>query len=323
MNQKILNEVLSQFAEKRHLHEAEEVRRLEEIKQRHSELNRLLEQRHEMVMGSVRDAFLGEEAQAAEARMAEYNRAIAEGLRRCGYPADYLAPIQDCPQCGDTGFYYDAGSVRRSCECLKKAYLATISTQEEAIAGGASFETFDLKRFPNEKLPGKEVTQRAYAKTVRDKCFQFAHSIPDGACKTLLLFGGSGLGKTFLLHCVEQEVRTRGVDTLYVTAYDLLMALKTAFFSNLGDGAADYFNVSLLLIDDLGMEPLIENVTVEQIYNLLNSRIARGLATAISTNLPLTDLKKRYTERITSRLMDINSSQHIQFLGRDIRLVND
>lgn len=323
MDQRILKEILAQYEEKRRAHEAEEARRREEIAKKHPDLNCLLEQRHEMVMGSVRDAFLGEQAQTAEARMAEYNRAIAEGLRRCGYPADYLAPIQDCPQCGDTGFYYDAGSVRRPCECLKKAYLAALSTQEEAGRGEACFANFDENRFPQEPLPGSDVTQREYMRVVREKCLRFAQNVPQGRCKTLLLHGGSGLGKTFLLHCIEQEARARGVDTLYATAYDLLMALKTAYFSYGGDSAADYFEVSLLLIDDLGMEPLMENVTVEQIYNLLNSRLTRGLPTAISTNLSRTELQQRYTERVSSRLLDSRTGQAIAFYGRDIRLVKE
>ena len=160
-------------------------------------------------------------------------------------------------------------------------------------------------------------------RVVREKCLRFAQNVPQGPCKTLLLHGGSGLGKTFLLHCIEQEARARGVDTLYATAYDLLMALKTAYFSYGGDSAADYFDVSLLLIDDLGMEPLMENVTVEQIYNLLNSRLTRGLPTAISTNLSRTELQQRYTERVSSRLLDSRTGQAIAFYGRDIRLVKE
>ena len=54
----------------------------------------------------------------------------------------------------------------------------------------------------------------------------FMYPAEDGRVKTLLLHGGSGLGKTFLLGCVEAAVREKGVDTLYTTAYDLLNELK-------------------------------------------------------------------------------------------------
>ena len=158
-------------------------------------------------------------------------------------------------------------------------------------------------------------------RVVRDRCAQYAAGVPDGKVKTLLLHGGSGLGKTFLLGCVEAAVRERGVDALYTTAYDLLNELRNAFFSRSGDSVTAFFDVPLLLIDDLGMEPLMENITVEQIYNLLNARLTRGLYTAVSTNLSREEVRSRYTERFTSRLLDTRSGAALHFQGKDIRLV--
>ena len=39
----------------------------------------------------------------------------------------------------------------------------------------------------------------------------------------------------------------------------------------------------------------------------------------LSTNLSLTDLQARYTERILSRLLDKQACQVLRFLGKDIR----
>ena len=64
-----------------------------------------------------------------------------------------------------------------------------------------------------------------------------------------------------------------------------------------------------------------ENITVEQLYHLLNARLSRGLYTAVSTNLSRVDLKNRYTERVSSRLLDTRSSLAIPMLGKDIRLI--
>jgi len=156
---------------------------------------------------------------------------------------------------------------------------------------------------------------------IRNKCLSYAENVPHGPIKTLLLHGGSGLGKTYLLHCIGHYARERGVDTLYVTAYDLLMDLKNAYFSRTGENAREYFEAELLLIDDLGMEPLMEGVTVEQIYHLINSRLSSGLYTAISTNFTRVELQKRYTERLSSRLLDVRTSLALPFLGKDIRLM--
>ena len=74
-----------------------------------------------------------------------------------------------------------------------------------------------------------------------------------------------------------------------------------------------------MLLDDLGTEPLIENVTVEELFNLINERQNARKCTVLSTNLTLNEIKTRYTERILSRLRDAHACQTLQFLGRDIR----
>ena len=75
----------------------------------------------------------------------------------------------------------------------------------------------------------------------------------------------------------------------------------------------------MLMLDDLGSEPLMQNITVEQLFHLVNERQRRGLSTVISTNLTLPELKDRYTERIVSRLNDPKNCQIIVLEGRDLR----
>lgn len=319
MDNQVLSAILAEYALKRENNEREEARREEEIREKHPRLFALVQQRHDMILSAVRAGLSGVPADP-EGEMAAYNQRIAEALRIAGYPADYLAPVCDCALCRDTGYVYE-NNRRVPCQCLKKAYQEA-AQQSESGQEEQSFAAFDLNRFPDEPLPGTDVTQRDYMAIVRDKCLAFAKGVPNGQIKTLLLHGGSGLGKTYLLNCVGREARSRGVDALFVTAYDLLMALKTAYFSRTGETAQEYFDATLLLIDDLGMEPLMEGVTVEQIYNLLGSRVSRGLYTAITSNLNRTQLKEKYTERVSSRLLDTRSAMAIPFLGKDIRLIH-
>ena len=82
---------------------------------------------------------------------------------------------------------------------------------------------------------------------------------------------------------------------------------------------ADMMRTPLLLLDDLGTEPLMNNITVTQLFNLLNERQMAGRHTVISTNLSLSELKDRYTERITSRLLDGRDCRRLTFIGEDIR----
>lgn len=321
MDNRILADVLAAYEQKRRDNEQEESRRQAEIRECCPELSQLIRERHEFVLRSVRSAF-AEDALQPENMMADYNSRIAQGLKAYGYPADYLAPVCQCALCQDQGYVYE-NALRKPCDCLKRAYTAALAQAGRSMQGEETFASFDEARFPEEPLPGMGVTQREYMRAVRNKCRTYADGIPHGPVKTLLLHGGSGLGKTYLLNCVGNAAREKGVDALYVTAYDLLMALKTAYFSRTGETAQEYFDAPLLLIDDLGMEPLMENITVEQIYNLLNARLIRGLYTAVSTNLSRVELKQKYTERLSSRLLDTRTGMEIPFFGKDIRLLKE
>ena len=316
MDRQAWDQTEAAFLRLQHENEREEARRRREIAEMIPEADKLLTARHEMILSSVRSAFRSAAGQNPEETMRAYNEKIAALLTSRGYPADYLSPVCRCPVCGDTGFVYDQG-VRRPCACFLQAYQAALGE----TGGGETFASFDESRFPASPLPGTDVTQREYMRVVRDRCALFARGVPEGPIKTLLLHGSSGLGKTFLLHCVADAAREKGVDTLCVTAYDLLMDLKSAYFSRTGETASEYFDAALLLIDDLGMEPLIENVTVEQIYNLLNARLSRGLYTAVSTNLSREELGARYTERVASRLLDTRNGMALHLQGKDIRLL--
>lgn len=321
MDNQVLARVTEEYERRQRANQQEEERRRREIAQSHPELDRLLTERHQMILRSVRGAFSGGAGPDPERAMAEYNRKIAALLAEKGYPTDYLSPVCACPLCGDTGNVYE-GPVQRRCKCFQAVYQKALSESGQGSREQASFARFDETRFPDAPLPGTDVTQRRYMRVVRDKCAAFAEGVPGGKIKTLLLHGHSGLGKTFLLGCVETAVREKGVETLYTTAYDLLEVLRNAYFSRT-DSAQGYFDVPLLLIDDLGMEPLMENITVEQIYNLLNARLLRGLYTAMSTNLSREELRSRYTERVISRLLDTRTGMAIAFQGKDIRLIRE
>lgn len=330
MDNHILSGLLAQYEQRRQQNAQEGARRSAEIARLHPDLTALMEKRHRMVLQSVMNLFPAEN-QDPEKIMAEYNQKIAAMLLDRGYPADYLSPIVQCETCRDTGYFYNAASQQEMCPCLKNAYHAALSKEGGELEKEHTFENFDASRFPADPLPGTDVTQREYMEIIRQKCLSFAENVPFGRIRTLLLHGGSGLGKTYLLHCIGHHARSRGVDTMYATAYDLLMALKNAYFSRdgfsrdgfsrTGESAQEYFDAQLLIIDDLGMEPLMEGVTVEQIYHLINARLTKGLYTAISTNLSRVELKQRYTERVSSRLLDPRTGLTIPFLGKDIRLM--
>ena len=72
-----------------------------------------------------------------------------------------------------------------------------------------------------------------------------------------------------------------------------------------------------ILIDDLGTEQVLNNVTIPYLLELLTERTDK--VTIITTNLSALDLEQRYGQRIVSRLLDKKLSYPLIFKGNDLR----
>ena len=270
-------------------------RRQEEACGRCPGLKQLLDARHGTVMQGVRASLLARSKQPGDLarQMADLNGRIAQTLQKGGFPADYLQPVYTCPLCRDEGYVYDPS--RRMCRCMEQELTRRLLA-ENGLDGNQSFESFDETLYddqPNER----GLSPRDLAISNRSIAQRYADTYPDTATRDLLVMGKSGLGKTFLLQCIARR----------------------AYRENDSGLLAPVMDAPLLLIDDLGTEPLMNNVTVTQLFNLLNERQLAGRHTVISTNLNPRELQERYTERIASRLLDESSCARLGFVGGDIR----
>ena len=296
-------------------------RRTDEACQRCPGLRELLDKRHMAVVTGVRTSLLTpvkDPAVNAElpSAMARINEQIAAALRQGGLSADTLQPIYDCPLCRDEGYVYQP--TRRMCSCMSRELTNRMLAESGLGDDRETFERFDESLFSDEPGTGG-VSQRQAASMARKVCQAYADSFPGVTPPNLLITGKSGLGKTFLLHAIARRVADRGEMPVYTSAYHLLEVARKAYMENDSGVLGEYMTAPLLLIDDLGTEPLMQNVTVTQLFNLLNERHAAGLHTVISTNLKLAELKERYTERIASRLSDESDWRILLLLGDDLR----
>ena len=109
------------------------------------------------------------------------------------------------------------------------------------------------------------------------------------------------------------------MNVLLISAYKFHEIARKAYMT--GDSAPmeDLLSADVLMIDDMGAEPLMENITIVQWFNLINERQLRRKGTIISTNLMEDELRRRYTERIASRLLGGMGCKLIQFAGDDVR----
>ena len=319
MREDLLNELENEYAQLRADNERTEEMRKEKIRMEQPHIYALIKEREDIVFGTLRIIANGKKQRAEDLpeRMEKLNVQIRTLLTEKGYPADYLAPVYRCLLCKDTG--KTGETVREPCECLKKEYQKKLRAKIGLSGARAeTFETFDASVFPDEKIAGLDFTQREMMQLYRTVCEKWANEYPGAEYRDLLLTGSTGLGKTFLLRAMAERLIERNINVLMISAYKMLEILRKSYFEN-DDGAAELLDADVLMIDDLGSEPLMQNVTVEQLFNLLNERQNRGLSTVISTNLEMSKFRERYTERIASRLRDSRSCKVISLLGKDIR----
>ena len=318
MREELLKELETEYDRIRAENERTEDARKEKIRTERPEIHALVRERQELVHRGLR-AILdkNEAADRIPEKMMKLTAEIREKLTDAGFPEDYLAPVYRCPICKDTGRVGEL--IREPCECLKKAYQKKLrekiglkSDRQE------TFETFDLSVFPDDLLPGRNYSQRQQMDIARDDCQEWANRFPEVESRNLLLTGKSGLGKTFLLHAIAERLIERDVNVLIISAYKMLEIVRKAYFSN-EETTDEITDTDVLMIDDLGSEPMMQNVTVEQLFNLLNERQNKGLSTIISTNLTMEELQNRYTERIASRLRERHYWKVITLEGKDIR----
>ncbi len=233
------------------------------------------------------------------------NKEEAEVLLHYGMPADYLKPCFRCAKCEDTGY---VGKVQRSiCSCMRQRVMQ-LKYADSRINDLERFETFRTDIFSDEK-------QRKATMMGRDICQQYAEAFP--MARGLLLMGGTGLGKSFLLNAVAHRVSARGYGVLKMTAYGLISEVMASF--KRGGELPDFLEPDLLVIDDLGAEPMISNVTREQMLAILSERQSAGKPTAMATNLSVEALQN-YGERFFSRLVAPRNTFVIQLTGKDLRI---
>ena len=143
-----------------------------------------------------------------------------------------------------------------------------------------------------------------------------------GDKKNLLLYGLTGLGKTHLSAAIAARLIRRGYDVVYETAINLFGTFeRERFMRDDRNGRREserYFDCDVLIIDDLGTE-LSNQFTATVLFNVINTRLCRGSATIINTNLSQKEIRERYDGRTSSRIF--GEFRPLPFVGTDYRLL--
>lgn len=234
-----------------------------------------------------------------------------------GYPADYLEMQYDCPLCRDTGFIDGA-----RCACFKKASIDLLYSEYSIshVLEKENFRNFSFDWYSD--TIQNELTGRTERQTARDAVMRAKHFISNAGRpdNNLYIYGNTGVGKTFLTHCIAKEMLDRSYSSLYFSARDFFDLLADATFGRDGRNSTHsqmILDCDFLTIDDLGTE-VTNSFAASQLFHVLNERIAKNRSTIISTNMTPEEFSAAYTQRIYSRLL--SHYKFIKLVGTDIRI---
>lgn len=237
-------------------------------------------------------------------------------LHQNGYESDYLDTNYTCSDCEDTGFINGY-----RCKCLRMLItdIAVSEFNSSSNLAPLSFNTFSLKYYSNEP-DSRGISPQKTMENIMGFCKQYADKFSKTA-PSVLMIGETGLGKTHLSISIANAVIKRGFNAIYSSSLDLFRILQNEYFGR-SDGDKNtiqtILDADLVIIDDLGAE-FDSAFNSSCLYNIVNSRLNANKPTIINTNLVPSEIEKRYTTRIASRLMTLYKC--LKFTGRDVRQI--
>ena len=238
--------------------------------------------------------------------------------------ANYLSPKlfeieYACPECKDTGYI---GT--EQCVCLKRHLMDKLYDQSNVrdIIKVENFDNFDFSLYNTARSKDEGLSPKANAEKLYRRALAFVEEFGNGA--NLMIYGGTGLGKTFLCNCIAKDLLEKGHTVLYLTAGQLFRKLEEQKFHRDDDEEEakewdqELLEAELLIIDDLGTE-FSTIFTASELFRIINDRKLAKKAVVISTNLGPTELMNLYSDRVTSRFF--GEFEQMKFFGDDIRII--
>jgi DNA replication protein DnaC len=298
MDSQLITRVEKSLQQKRFQAELDYKNQIEHIYKLHPDLLKLENQKRMIV--SERNIEKDEKNQ----KISSLNNQITSYLSK----NNIMFPVMkyNCELCFDTG-YLENG---KRCDCFYR------------LASDFAVKDFDLDKLPtfdDFKLEIFDEEVRPTIKKWRNYLEEYSLHFPNVKKINNYICGTTGTGKTFLLSCIYSNLKKNGISVVYLTAGRLLDMLRKYAFDQITD-IDILLDTEMLIIDDLGTEPLYNNITIEYLFLVFNERVKNNKAMCISSNLLPDSLKKRYTKRITSRILDKSITSIISIPGIDLRM---
>ncbi|MCL1863557.1 MAG: ATP-binding protein [Defluviitaleaceae bacterium] len=316
-------EALRDIQSKRNLAESKQEKNREDAYKKNPRLREIDSSLAEIGISLARLAISGDVVALAKAR--ETADALKAERLSLLPKKNYLTPSYSCKKCQDTGYISTSPGIPvTACACFRQRLIEeyySLSNMREVLRD-ENFDTFDINLFGTKVADKEGLSPRANMEINHRVAINFVQTF-DTEFQNILMYGETGLGKTFLSHCIAKDLLDAGKTVLYITVPRLCKVIEDARFnrdyqavSETNEMLEAVDNVDLLVLDDLGAE-MSTVVTSAALFDIINQRLLTRKSTVISSNLTPTGLTAQYSERIVSRF--IGSYHMIKFFGEDIR----
>ena len=312
------NRIMEIYQDRRAANDLAFRRKVSALYEAHPELLRLRDESRDLSAKRARALVLGNLSESARLKGAldETRRKRSALLSELGLKEADFEPFYTCPDCKDTGYIG-----REKCHCFREEERRLLY-QDSRLGEVLSEENFGtLSTAFYDRKPGRNGRSQYDDMTaVIGRLKAFSERFPKERA-SFLFYGPTGVGKTFLSNCVAKAFLDRGFSVLYYSSVSLFEKFSEVLSSHDNEAQAvltdRLLQSDLLIIDDLGTE-LLNTYTSGKFFQIVNERAIHHMSTVISTNLDLSTLKERYTERVASRIL--SSYEPVRLSGDDIRI---
>lgn len=258
----------------------------------------------------------GEENNAEE-KLSDLSLERKALLSVAGFENGKIEPEYDCPICKDTGFVDG-----KKCSCFMKAATDLIYSTSglNEVIKKENFDTFRLDYYSERiKDPDNGRSARSAAKNAYDYALYFTEHFHE-EYSNIYFYGRTGVGKTFLSHCIAGALIEKGVNVLWLSEASLIELFEDSHFRTTEESRAGVrlvLDCALLIIDDFGSTQNNSFIS-SALLRVIEERHLAKKSTIITTNLSIEDLQDRYSDRIFSRIYSYYKK--IYLFGDDIRI---
>ena len=234
-------------------------------------------------------------------KMNSINEKMTLILKKMGYSTSDLNPHFDCNICNDEGILSNG----EYCNCFKQRLAKKLNDINGVLE---EIEFKDCDRQPENLI---------------DKLEKICVSFPNLKFNKIILSGASGVGKTRIAEAITNYFIKKDFVAIFISSARLNQDFLNYHLASIDEKQSilePLLTSDLLVIDDLGAEPKLKNVTNEYLLYLINSRNQKDKLTIFTTNLTPEAILNVYDERIFSRMFDKSKSIPILVLGEDKRI---